>query len=282
MKANNLTYNSCNTPYDEANIVLFGAPFDETTSFKPGTRFAPNAIRIESYGLETYSPYFDYDIIDIKTCDIGDINTQQGSIEKTLDAIYKTAKEIVNDDKIPFMIGGEHLVTLGTFKAIYEKFDDVILLHFDAHTDLRDEFLGNELSHATVIKRIWDMVGDNKIFQYGIRSGDKSEFEFAEKHIFQNKYNCDQVFVDAPKLMGKKIYITLDLDVLDPSVMPGTGTPEPGGIDFNKMLEIIKLLRGLEVVGVDVVELSPHYDPSGVSSIVAAKIIRELLIAISA
>lgn len=280
MNKNTLTFTGCNSSYEESKIIIFGAPFDGTTSFKPGTRFAPNAARIESYGLETYSPYLDLDLKQFDIADIGDINTQVGSTENALDEIYNMAKIIVDNNKIPFMIGGEHLVTLPTFKAIYEKYKDIIVLHFDAHTDLRDSFLGNKLSHATVLKRIWEIIGDHKIYQYGIRSGEKSEFDWAKDHIFLNKFNCDQIFIDENNFHGKKVYITIDLDVLDPSIFSGTGTPEPGGIDFNKMLDIINIFKNLDIVGIDVVELSPHYDTSGVSTMVACKIIRELLLAI--
>lgn len=281
MNRNTLTFLGCNADYNDAKVVMFGAPFDGTTSFRPGTRFAPNAIRIDSYGLETYSPYFDLDIKDFSIIDIGDVNINVGGTSNVLNEIYKVANTIVSDNKIPLMLGGEHLVTLPTFRAVVKKYPDVRVIHLDAHTDLRDVFLGNELSHATVLKKVWELVGDNRLYQYGIRSGDRSEFEWAKEHVNLNPFNCDKLFEDVNELSKYKVYITIDLDVLDPSVFPGTGTPEPGGIDFNKMLEIIKLFNKLDIVGMDIVELSPHYDASGVSTAVACKIVRESLLTLA-
>lgn len=268
----------CESDYQESEIVLFGAGFDGTTSFRPGTRFAPHTIRSESFGIETYSPYQDKDMAEIKVFDSGDLEFPFGNTNAVLDMITERTKEILSDDKVPFMIGGEHLVTLGSVRAVAEKYPDLHIIHFDAHTDLREEYLGETLSHASVIKRCWDIVGDNRIYQFGIRSGERYEFEFAKEHTFLTKFNTDGIEKAVEELKGKPVYLTLDLDILDPSIFPGTGTPEAGGVTFNELLNALITTTPLNIVGCDVNELSPVYDQSGVSTAVACKIIRELLL----
>lgn len=266
--------------YSEATHIVFGAPFDGTTSFRPGTRFAGAFIRQESNGLETYSPYLEREITDYQICDMGDLELPFGNTQRVLDMIYKNTKQIVNDSKVPFLIGGEHLVSYGSIKAVYEKYPELNIVHFDAHTDLREHYMEEEFSHATVIRRAWDLVGDGKIYQFGIRSGEKAEFEWAKEHTYLNKFNTKTLDKIVESLGDKPVYITIDLDILDPSVFPGTGTPEPGGIFFGEMMEAIKIMSNLNVVGADVVELSPHYDNSGISTAAACKVIRELILAI--
>lgn len=275
------TFIGCESSFEEADIVLFGAPFDSTTSYRPGTRFASRAIRGESYGLETYSPYQDRDISDIKVFDGGDIELPFGSPEKALNMIGEKEKIILDAGKLPCMIGGEHLVTLGAFREVYERYPDVRVVHFDAHTDLRDEYLGEKLSHASVIRRIWELVGDDKIYQFGIRSGEREEFYWAEKHTHMNKFNFDGLDEMTAKVNGYPVYFTIDLDVLDPSVFPGTGTPEAGGVIFMELLNAIIKVSGLNIVGMDVNELAPNLDASGASTATACKVVRELLLAVS-
>lgn len=276
---NTLNFIGCDKTYEEADIVLFGAPYDGTTSYRPGTRFAAKAMRSDSIlGFETYSPYQDKDLSEISVFDYGDLVLPYGGPEQILDIISNFTKDVLIDNKIPVMIGGEHLVTLGTVRAIVEKYPELHVIHFDAHTDLRHEFFGKELSHATVMRRVWDLVGDGKIFQMGIRSGDKTEFEWAKEHLHQNRYNCDDIDYIVEKTKGKPVYVTIDLDVLDPSVFPGTGTPEPGGVDYSTLLNCILKMSELNIVGADINELSPHYDPSGASTAVSIKTLRELLL----
>ncbi|KPU27465.1 agmatinase [Caloranaerobacter sp. TR13] len=275
------TFIGFDSEYEDSQIVVFGAPFDGTTSFRPGTRFAPTIMRNESYGLETYSPYLDKDLTDIKVYDAGDLEFPFGNTEKVLDMINKFVKDVLNDGKIPVMIGGEHLVTLPSVKAVYEKYKDLYILHFDAHTDLREDYMGEKLSHATVIRRVWEFLGDGRIYQFGIRSGERQEFEWAKKHTNLTKFTYKGLEDVVNEIKNKPVYVTIDLDVLDPSVFPGTGTPEPGGISFNDMMDIINILKSLNIVGADIVELSPHYDNSGASTAVACKILRELVVAIS-
>lgn len=273
---------ACEKEAHEADIVLFGAPFDSTTSYRPGTRFGSSAIRRESYGIECYSPYQDKDLEDTKVMDCGDLELCFGNTKKALAQIEEQAKEILDNSAIPFMLGGEHLVTLGAFRAVLEKYPDIHIIHFDAHADLREEYLGEQLSHASVIRRCWDLVGDGRIYQFGIRSGDREEFYWAKEHVTMKKFDFEGLEEVLEKLEGKPIYFTLDLDVLDPSVFPGTGTPEPGGVAFDALRKAAeKVCSRANVVACDVNELSPHYDPSGISTAAACKIVREMLLALS-
>ena len=273
---------ACEKEAHEADIVLFGAPFDSTTSYRPGTRFGSSAIRRESYGIECYSPYQDKDLEDTKVMDCGDLELCFGNTKKALAQIEEQAKEILDNSAIPFMLGGEHLVTLGAFRAVLEKYPDIHIIHFDAHADLREEYLGEQLSHASVIRRCWDLVGDGRIYQFGIRSGDREEFYWAKEHVTMRKFDFEGLEEVLETLEGKPIYFTLDLDVLDPSVFPGTGTPEPGGVTFDALRKAAeKVCSRANVVACDVNELSPHYDPSGISTAAACKIVREMLLALS-
>ena len=276
------TFIGCDADYKDARIVLFGAPFDSTTSFRPGTRFAPHAIRSESFGLETYSPWLDRDLEDISVFDSGDIELCIGSAEKALDQISERTATILKDGKIPFMIGGEHLVTLGAFREVFKKYPNVHIIHFDAHTDLRDDYLDVKLSHACVLRRCHDLVGDGRIHQFGIRSGERAEWQWARAgHTDLHPFNFDGLAETVAGLVGKPVYFTIDLDVMDPSVFPGTGTPEYGGVTFMQLFEALKTVCiGSNIVGLDVNELCPPYDQTGASTAAACKIIRELLLSI--
>lgn len=279
-KKNTSVFQSCDKEYNESSVVIFSSPMDATCSFRPGTRFAGPAIRTESMGLEWYSPYMDMDLKNYNTCDIGDLDLPVGDVEADLKVISSVTKKIINDGKKAMMIGGEHLVTLGTIREYAKKYPNLHIIHFDAHTDLREDFLGRKLSHATVLRRCYDLLGDGRIYQFGIRSGDSSEFNWAkEGHTHLRKFDlvgleqCIQNLKDVP------VYITIDLDVLDPSIFPGTGTPEAGGITYKELQDAILNMRGLnQIVGADIVELSPHYDHSGVSTAVACKVLREMVL----
>lgn len=282
LNKNIVSFLGCDAEYDEARVVLFGAPFDSTTSFRPGTRFAGPAIRGDSWGLETYSPYQDRDLTDCHIFDSGDLELAIGDSEKVLAVIEERAETILKDDKLPFLIGGEHLVTLGSIRAAARKYPDLHIIHLDAHTDLREDYLGVRLSHACVIRRCWEILGNGRIHQFGIRSGEKDEFEWAKSgHTSLHPFDLEGLEETVESLQGKPVYFTLDLDVLDPSVFPGTGTPEPGGIDYMTLQRaVIAVCQNVCLVGCDVNELCLPYDASGVSTAVACKIIREMLLAI--
>ena len=271
----------CGSTFDEADIVMFGAPFDGTTSFRPGTRSGPRAIRDDSFGLEEYSPYLDAELSDVAVCDAGDFELAIGDPLRALEGIEEAAEDVFAAGKIPFMLGGEHLVTLGAVRAAVRRYPDLHIVHFDAHADLRDDYLGVKFSHACVLRRCWELVGKGRIHQFGIRSGDRAEFEFAAAETDMHKFGFDGLESVAARLKGKPVYFTLDLDVLDPSVFPGTGTPEPGGASFDELRRAATFVaRKCDVIGLDVNELSPHYDASGASTAAACKIVRELLIAL--
>lgn len=264
-----------------ASTMLFGAPFDSTTSYRPGTRFGSAAIRHESYGIESYSPYQDKDLEDANVIDLGDLELCFGDVNKALDRIEERTRHVLHASKRPFMLGGEHLVTLGAFRAVAAMYPDVHIIHFDAHADLRDDYLGAKLSHACVLRRCWELVGDGRIHQFGIRSGDREEFAWGRTHVSTRRFDFEGLEETLNQLEGKPVYFTVDLDVMDPSIFPGTGTPEPGGVTFDALRQAVTLVCSrAKVVGCDVNELSPHYDQSGVSTIVACKIVREMLMAL--
>jgi agmatinase len=280
LKRLELPFQSCVSDYKESDVVIFSCPMDTTTSFRPGTRFAGNAIRIDSFGIEWYSPYRNMSLKDYHTCDLGDLDLPIGDVKKSLSIIEKTTDQIVKDNKKVMMIGGEHLVSYPVIKAVAKKYPDLHVIHLDAHTDLREEFFGMKFSHATVIRRVFDVLGPGRIFQFGIRSGDRSEFEWADKGNTKLR-RFDLVGLDqvVEQLKNKPVYITIDLDVLDPSIFPGTGTPEAGGITYKELLWAIEQFEKLNnIVGCDIVELAPQLDVSGTSNAVAGKTLRELIL----
>lgn len=277
------TFIGCESSFEEASIVLYGAPFDSTTSFRPGARFGPSAMRHESFGLETYSPYQDKDLIDISVFDSGDLELCFGSSEIALSDIQKRAEEILKAGKFPLLLGGEHLVTLGAVRAAAAKYPDLHIIHFDAHADLRDDYLGAKLSHACVLRRCHEIVGDGHIHQFCIRSGEREEFQFASRHTDFHPFTFEGLEETVRELKEKQVsvYFTIDLDCMDPSVFPGTGTPEAGGVSFLELLKAIRIVSQTNVVGADVNELAPMLDASGVSTATACKVLRELLLAIA-
>lgn len=261
-----------NPDYNSSDIVMLGMPFDGTVSYRPGSRFAPEQIRLASWGLEEYSPYFNKELTDVNFHDAGDLEFPLGNTYKTLEQIKNNVEEIYRDGKKVFGIGGEHLVTLPEVQAVSKFYNDLAVIHFDAHTDLREEYLGEEMSHSAVIRHISKFVKPENIKQIGIRSGMKEEWDFMAEHNTLCKN-----FEDLDCLKNKNIFVTVDLDCLDTSIMPGTGTPEVGGMTFNQLIDWFKYLKDFNIIGADVVELAPDYDTSGASTAVATKVIRELL-----
>ena len=282
MNPNVETFIGCEGSYEDSRIVLFGAPFDSTTSFRPGARFGSAAMRHESFGLETYSPYQDLDLTDYDIFDSGDIELCFGSAESALADIEARAAQILADGKFPLLLGGEHLVTLGSVRAVFEKYPDLHIIHFDAHADLRDDYLGAKLSHACVLHRCHELVGDGRIHQFCIRSGDREEFRFAAEHTDMHKFTFDGLaeVVEELKKNNTPVYFTIDLDCLDCSVFPGTGTPEAGGVSFLQLIDAISVVSQANIVGADVNELAPMLDTSGMSTATACKVLRELLLSL--
>lgn len=258
--------------FEESNIVMLGLPFDGTCSYRPGSRFAPERLRLASWGLEDYSPVYDKHLDDVRFYDAGELEFPLGNTQKTLELIEKNASIIFQDNKKYLGIGGEHLVTYPAVKACKEKYPNLAVIHFDAHTDLREDYLGEKYSHASVMRRIGECVGFENIRQIGIRSGLKEEFDLMKQYgmLVRNSSDLDT-------LRNKKIFLTIDVDVLDPSVMPGTGTPEPDGLMYRELAEWIKFLMDFDIVGADIVELAPDYDKSEVSTATVSKIVRDVL-----
>ena len=284
MKPNVEAFIGCDAPFEEAKIVLFGAPFDSTTSFRPGARFGSAAMRHESFGIETWSPYQQKELTEHAVFDSGELELCFGSAELALADIEDRAREILDADKLPLLLGGEHLVTLGAVRAASEKYPNLHIIHFDAHADLRDDYLGAKLSHACVIRRCHELLGDGRIHQFCIRSGDRTEFDFAKNHTELRLFDFEGLgaccnFLSAANI---PVYLTIDLDCLDPACFPGTGTPEAGGVSFQQLLTAILTVAKANVIAADLVELAPMLDPSGVSTATACKILRELLLALLA
>ena len=274
----------CDKPFDDAKVVLFGAPYDSTTSFRPGTRFGPAAMRAESFGIETYSMLQDRDLAeDASVFDSGDLELPFGAPDAALGMIEERAAEILGAGKIPFLLGGEHLVTLGSVRAVAKRYPNLHIVHFDAHADLREDYLGVKLSHACVLRRCHDILGDGRIFQFGIRSGTRDERQFIKDgHVTTELFSdttlpavIEKIGHDAP------VYLTVDLDVVDPSEFPGTGTQEADGFSYGRLLGDLRMIcRELNVVALDNVELSPALDPTGRSTALACKLLREELLAL--
>lgn len=258
----------------KGNIILTGFPFDSTTSFRSGSRSGPPALRHASYGLETFSPYQHNDLSSVSYSDNGDIELPFGNTEAAIDMIYKYASAMLKDGKKLMSFGGEHTVTYPLIKAYREHYKDFTLIVFDAHADLRRDYLGFKYSHACTTRLCTDVIGNENTVVIGARSYTEEEYEYSS-NILHFSTDISSIPMDKIK---KNVYISVDMDVLDPSVFPGTGTPEPGGFGFDRLLRDILYFRNLNIIGCDIVELSPDYDHSGISSVTAAKIARELLL----
>ena len=263
---------------NEAEIVLIGIPFDATSSFRAGSRFSPDLIRLYSESIESYSPYFDFDLEDVNFFDTGNIEVTINNYHILEISTVKLVEKYLSEGKKILAIGGEHLISLPIIKAYKKFFKNLIIIQLDAHTDLRDTYFNEKYSHATVMKRVCEIVGNENIYQFGIRSGTKEEFEFAKNNTNFYPYSIPDINNFLDKFSNSNIYLTLDIDVLDPSLIKGTGNPEPNGIFYDELIKFLIKMKDFNVVGADLVELSPEYDSSGVSTIVAAEIVRELLI----
>ena len=276
-----MNFIGADSDYQSAAAVLFGAPFDSTTSFRPGARFGPAAMRSESFGIETYSPALDRDLEDVRVHDAGDLELPFGAPQPALDMIEAKTAGILADGKTPVLLGGEHLVTLGAVRAVAKRFPDLRIMHFDAHADLREDYLGSNLSHACVMRRCHDILGDGRIWQFGIRSGTREEFAFMRQgHVTTETFTMKTLSQTSfPE--GTPVYLTVDMDVLDPSEFPGTGTPEAGGVRFAELLAALRdVMARFNVVAFDNVELAPSLDATGRSTALACKLLREELLSI--
>lgn len=266
--------------YEGAKGVLFGIPMDFTVSFRTGTRLGPRRIREASYGIEEFSFYQKTDLGSKAYCDLGDIAVSFGDVERTLAMAKQVTEGILADGKMPFMLGGEHLVSLPVIQAVADKYPDLVVLHFDAHADLREDYLGQRHSHATVMRRVCEKIGPKNVYQFGIRSGTREEYEYARANTnFFPGHVVPALDEVIPRIGKRPVHITLDIDVIDPAFAPGTGTPEPGGVDSREMLKALHRMGALNVVGFDLVEVSPPYDPTERTVVLGAWLLREALLA---
>ncbi|WP_028609489.1 agmatinase [Paenibacillus harenae] len=267
--------------YEASKAVIYGMPMDFTVSFRPGSRFGPPRIREVSIGLEEYSPYLDRSLEDIEYFDAGDLLLPFGNAARSLEIIGEFVRGVLNDGKMPVGLGGEHLVSWPVFQEVYKKYPDLAIIHFDAHADLREQYEGEPLSHSTPIRKASGLMGGKNIYQFGIRSGSREEFQYARENINFHPFEVLEPLKKVlPELEGRPVYLTIDIDVLDPSAAPGTGTAEAGGITSKELIEAVHAIArsGVNVVGCDLVEVAPAYDPTEQTQIVAAKVIREMLL----
>lgn len=273
------TYLSAKVSFEEAEVVILGCPYDGSATFRPGARFGPSAIRKASWGIETYSPHLHRDLEALSIHDMGDLELPLGEKSLSFSLIRKAIQKILSSKKFPVLLGGDHLITLPILKEVVKVYPDLHLLQLDAHADLREEYLGETLSHSTVMRRILEHLKKGRLFQMGIRSGTEEELKWARemKSLISPDMSSLRSLVN--RLKGKPIYLSLDLDLFDPSLIPGVGTPEPGGINFQQFISIIKEISKLHVIGFDIVELTPDYDPTQVSSITTSVILREMILA---
>jgi agmatinase len=264
--------------YEQAELVIVGAPMDLTVSYRPGTRQGPHAIRQASHGLEEYSVDLDRELASYSYYDAGDVVLPFGAVKENLRRISLVTAGILAGGKKPVILGGEHLISCAVIKEVAGKYPGLTVVHFDAHADLRDEFLGEHFSHATVMRRVVETIGGKNLYQFGIRSGARDEFEFARSNtnICMDRV-VEPLMENLPRLKGRPVYISLDIDVVDPSYAPGTGTPEPGGCSAREIIKAVHLLGELDIVGLDLVEVSPLYDPSERTALLAAKLVREAI-----
>jgi len=272
-------YISSTASFEKSRGVILGCPYDGSASFRPGARFGPSAIRRASWGIETFSPYFQKDLIQCSIHDLGDLELPLGEKKISLGLIRKALGKILSEKKFPILLGGDHLITLPIIEESLSLYPQLHLIQIDAHTDLREEYLGESLSHSTVMKRVLDLLGEGRLFQMGIRSGTEEEFKLARKMKSIVPFDPGSLISMIKRLKDQPVYITLDLDVIDPSLLPGVGTPEPGGLTFQQLISLLKKLQSLHVIGFDIVELTPDYDPTQISSITASVILREMILA---
>lgn len=267
---------------DAARLVLVGAPLDATVTGRPGSRHGPPRIREVSEYLEEYSPKLDRTLSEARFHDAGDLNLPLTRVGEALRLIASAADAIAGAGRIPLVIGGEHLVTLGPVRALAARHPNLALLHFDAHLDLRDDWMGERDNHATVVRRCVELLQPGSVYQFGVRSGAKEEYLYAATNTTLYPDDIvDGVTRVRAALDGRPVYVTVDIDVLDPAFAPGTGTPEPGGVSSNELLAALACLKGLNVVGMDLVEVAPAYDPTERTAYVAAKALREAILVLA-
>jgi agmatinase len=269
---------SAHASFRDCRAALLGCPYDGSASFRSGARFGPSAIRKASWGIETFSPYLGRDLSELSIHDMGDLELPLGEKKTSLDLIRKALRKTLSEKKFPISLGGDHLITLPIVEELLQVYPHLCLIQIDAHTDLREDYLGETLSHSTVMRKVADLLGEGRLFQLGVRSGTREEFKLAKK--MKSLVATDrEMKAMVSRLKNQPVYVSLDLDVIDPGLLPGVGTPEPGGLTFQGFVSLLKKLQPLHVIGFDMVELTPDYDPTQVSAVTASVILREMMLA---
>jgi len=270
---------------DNCSVGLYGVPYDGTTSFRPGARFGPAAIKNVSSGIESYCPQLNLDLESINFTDFGNLEVPYGAPEPVIEKVKYVTDYMYSLGIKPLLLGGEHSVTSGAIEGTIKHFPDLILLQLDAHADLREEWLGSKYNHACTMRRCLEILPSQTIYQLGIRSGTKEEIQEMKNEKSLINHSFGNPSIELQKVLkphlGKPIYLTLDLDWFDPSIVPGTGTPEPGGYSWQDFSFVIDVLKEHNIIGADIVELAPQLDHSGISSILAAKATRSLIMILS-
>lgn len=261
--------------------AILGCPLDLTATYRSGSAHGPNSIRVASDSIESYSPLLDRDLLESPFADIGDLTLSDKSLDLCLDQIRRKVFEVFQHGAGPLCIGGEHTITLPIVRAVKAFHPDLLVVHVDAHTDLRDHYQGSFVNHATVIRRVHEIVDPGGIIQIGVRSGTRDEFAWMHERQTLLHWGPAAEKILLERVGGRPVYLTIDLDVLDPSCLPGTGNPEPGGWFYRDLERLIYTMDRVNLVGADLVELNPDLDQSGVSSITAAKIVRELVLVLA-
>jgi agmatinase len=266
------------SPGQRFDAALFGAPLDLTETFRSGTQAGPAAVRRVSDALETYSPDLDRDLEDAALLDLGDVPLASLGMPEALAAIATASEFAARTADLAIMLGGEHTASLGGFRGVHRVYPEVALLHVDAHLDIRPHFAGRAVTHASWVYQAGDELGFDRVFQVGLRSGEQAEWRFARTHTRLCARELELPTAARRELAGRPVYVSIDIDVLDPAHAPGTGCPEPGGATFRQLLDFVKGMRGLSIVAADIMEVSPNLDQAGITAIAAAKLVRELIL----
>ncbi len=282
MRAVSPRFIACERQLAEARIVLYGIPFEGRVNLRKGADGGPRDLRLASDSIETYSPVLGRDLEDLALADLGDCELPDGAPPREqLDVARAEIAAWWRPGLLPFMLGGDHTATVPVIEALAPHISDLRVLQLDAHPDTREEFLGERYNYASAMARVMDVIPPEQVWQVGMRTGSREEFERRRPHFFPAHagHPLEVVRRILPELQEHPLYVTVDVDVLDPSEAPGTGSPEPGGLRVPELVEIVRLLASCRVVGADLVEVAHAWDPSGRTGIAASWVIREALLA---
>src|SRR5712692_7435479 len=282
MRAVSPSFIGCNLAFADARVVVYGIPFEGRVNLRKGADAGPLDLRLASDSIETYSPILDRDLEDLALADIGDCVLPDGAAPREqLDAARDEIAGWWHPGLLPFMLGGDHTATVPVIEVLAPHFPDLVVLQLDAHPDLREQFLGERYNYASAMARVMDTVPPERVYQVGMRTGAREEYRRKAPHVFPAHavHPVEAVRSLVPELARHPLYVTIDIDVLDPSEAPGTGAPEPCGITASELVEIVRLLEPCTVVGTDLMEVAHAFDPSGRTGITAAWSLREAMLA---